>query len=63
MSQIINSMKVLSVNCQGLRNTQKQDDILTHFKEKKINIAFLQDTHLLESDIPSKILERRYLHK
>ena len=53
MSQIINSIKVLSVNCQGLRNTQKQDDILTYFKEKKINIACLQDTYLLESDIPS----------
>ena len=26
---------------------------MTYFKEKKTNIAFLQDTHLLESDIPS----------
>ena len=53
MSQIINSIKLLSVNCEGLRNVQKQADILTYFKEKKINIACLQDTHLLESDIPS----------
>ena len=52
MCQIINSIKVLSANCQGLRNTQKLDDILTYLKEKKINIACLQDTHLLESDIP-----------
>ena len=49
----INSIKVLSINCQRLRNTQKQGNILTYFKEKKINIACLRDTHLLESDIPS----------
>ena len=53
MSQIIKSIKLLSINCQGLRNKQKQGDILTYVKEKKLNIACLQETHLLESDIPS----------
>ena len=47
-----NSIKVLSANCQGLRNQEKKIDVLTYFKENKVNILCLQDTHLIENDIP-----------
>ena len=48
-----NNIKVLSANCQGLRNYDKRHDILTHFKDMGANILCLQDTHLLKSDIPA----------
>ena len=47
-----NSIKVLSANCQGLRNQEKKIDVLTYFKENKVSILCLQDTHLIENDIP-----------
>ena len=52
-----NSIKVLSANCQGLRNQEKKIDVLTYFKENKVNtsILCLQDTHLIENDIPELI--------
>ena len=48
-----NSIKLLSANCQGLRNFQKRADVISYFKEKKANIVCLQDTHLLEEDMMS----------
>ena len=47
-----NSIKVLSANCQDLRNQEKKIDVLTYFKENKVNILCLQDTHLIENYIP-----------
>ena len=49
--QVRNNIKVLSANCQGLRNHEKRFDVLSYFKEEKVNILCLQDTHLIESDI------------
>ena len=49
--QVRNNIKVLSANCQGLRNREKRLDVITYFKETKANILCLQDTHLIESDI------------
>ena len=40
---------MLSVNCQGLNNNEKQYGILNYIKEAGINIPCLQDTHLVES--------------
>ena len=45
------SIKVLSANCQGLRNVEKRMDVLSYFKEKNANIVCLEDTHLTEDDI------------
>ena len=44
-SQIV----VLSANCQGLNNKVKRYDVLNYIKEAGVNIACLQDTHLLKS--------------
>ena len=58
MPQITNSIKLLSINCHGLRKTQKQADILTRLTEKKIRVVCLQDTHLIESDVSTEIIEQ-----
>ena len=50
MSQLENNIRVLSANCQGLRNLEKRTDVLSYFKEQKANILCLQDTHLTEND-------------
>ena len=51
MADIGNSIKVLSANCQGLRNTEKRIDVLSYFKDTNANIVCLQDTHLIERDL------------
>ena len=48
-----NSIKVLSVNCQGLQNQQKRVDVLHYIKEMNANIICLQDTHWTKADISS----------
>ena len=40
---------MLSANCQGLNNKGKRYDVLNYIKEANVNIACLQDTHLIES--------------
>ena len=47
------SIKVLSANCQGLRNMEKRTDVLSYFKETGASIVCLQDTHLLPKDVGS----------
>jgi exonuclease III len=41
----MDSLSILSVNCQGLGNAQKRRDIFHFWKTKKYDILFLQDTH------------------
>ena len=52
MSNIGNTLKVLSVNCQGLRDRKKRTDVLNYLKESGAGIICLQDTHLTENDLP-----------
>ena len=40
---------LLSANCRVLNNKEKRYDILNYIQEARINIACLQDTHLVES--------------
>ena len=47
-----NSIKVLSVNCQGLQGMQKRHDVLTYLENLGAGIFCLQDTHWLDSDMP-----------
>ena len=51
MLNVGNSIRVLSTNCQGLRNIEKRIDVLSYFKEKNASIVCLQITHLIEDDI------------
>ena len=44
-----NQITLLSANCRALNNKEKQYDILNYIKEARINVACLQDTHLVES--------------
>lgn len=46
------SIKVLSANCQGLRDMKKRVDVLNYFKERKVDILCLQDTHWVDKDEP-----------
>ena len=64
MSVVSERVKVLSANCQGLRNNQKRADVLRFMKESQASIVCLQDTHLLESDSQSvkQIWNECYLH-
>ena len=47
----VNSIRVLSANCQGLRNYSKKFDVITYYKESNASIICLQDTHLTENDL------------
>ena len=41
----MSSLKILSVNCQGLGNTLKRRDVFDMLKSKNCNIYCIQDTH------------------
>lgn len=43
-------IKILSLNCQGLRDKQKRRDVINYLKNKKFSIYCLQDTHFIKSD-------------
>ena len=44
------TLKVLSVNCQGLQDKKKRSDVITYPKEMQPSIVCLQDTHLTKKD-------------
>ena len=44
------TLKILSLNCRGLRNKTKRYDVMNYLKNLKAEIICLQDTHLTESD-------------
>ena len=46
-------IKIISANCQGLRDSSKRADVLNYLQQKKPNIICLQDTHLISKDINS----------
>ena len=48
MSQI----KIMSMNCRGLGDAKKRRDVLHYIRNKKFDIVFLQDTHLIDKTIP-----------
>lgn len=43
------TVNVISVNVNGLHSPVKQNKILVKLKRENIDIAFLQETHLVES--------------
>ena len=46
-------IKVLSVNCRGLKSYQKRFDVINFLKEKQPHILCLQDTHCTDSEYTS----------
>ena len=46
----MNTVKILSLNCRGLRDFKKRKDVFRYLQDKKASIYCLQDTHLLRSD-------------
>ena len=51
MSMIVDEqLKILSANCQGLRDCTKRLDVLNYFLQLNLNIICLQDTHLTADD-------------
>ena len=45
-----NQIKIMSANCQGLRDKSKRIDVLNYFNDFNPSIPCLQDTHLIQSD-------------
>ena len=45
-----NQIKIVSENCQGLRDKSKRIDVLTYFNNFNPSILCLLDTHLIKSD-------------
>lgn len=45
-----NELKILTVNCQGLGDTNKRRDVLKYLKNKNYNVYFIQDTHFIDID-------------
>ena len=40
---------MLSANCQGLRDRKKRLDVISYYKDMKVD-TLLQDTHLIDTD-------------
>ena len=50
---VVDTIKVATVNCQGLATPSKRQDVLNYSKTKGFSILCLQDTHLTsEIDSP-----------
>ena len=43
-------LKVISANCQGLRDLKKRNDVLNYFADNRPDILCLQDTHWLTDE-------------
>ena len=46
------TIKIATVNCQGLASKSKCQDVLNFYKKKKYSIVCLQDTHFTEDVEP-----------
>ena len=44
------NLRIISANCQGLRDINKRTDVLHYFAEIRPDILCLQDTHWLSED-------------
>ena len=44
-NNMASSLKIISVNCRGLANRERRQDLFSKLKEDKVDIAMLQDTH------------------
>ena len=44
-------IKIMSANCQGLRDKLKRTDVLNYFNHFSPNIICLQDTHLTNKEV------------
>ena len=47
------TLKILSVNCQGLRDFNKCTDVLNYLTQQNPDILCLQDTHWVNEDLKS----------
>ena len=45
-----NTLKIVSANCQGLRDKNTRHDVLNYVKQGGTYIICLQDTHLLKNE-------------
>ena len=47
---LLNQLKILTLNCQGLRDKSKCRDVFNNLKQKNHNVYFLQDTHFTPNE-------------
>ena len=52
-------VKIFSLNCKGLRNTTKIELLAKRFQEYKVDICFLQETHILFQSDLSRFIEQK----
>lgn len=57
---IMGELSILVWNCDGLNAPHKRKSVLTLLRQKKINLALLQETHLLNKD--SGRIANKYYH-
>ena len=55
------TIKIASVNCQGLGTPSKRKDVLNYYKSKNYSILCLQDTHFIKDLEP--YIETQWGHK
>ena len=48
----MDKITIMSMNCRGLGDVKKRRDVMHFIRSKRFNIVFLQDTHLIENNIP-----------
>lgn len=49
MTELLNTLKIISFNCFGLRNPTKRGKVYEWLKSNKTDIAFLQETHCTDN--------------
>ena len=45
------SLKIISMNCRGIRDVSKRRDVLHYLRQKDANVICLQDTHLMAGEV------------
>ena len=62
---LLNQLKNLTMNCQGLKDKSKCRDVFNNLKQKNHNVHFLQDTHFTpneENQILYGVIRRTLTH-
>ena len=47
---MVENLKIMSLNCRGLRDNSKRKDVFKYLRERNYSICCLQDTHLTDED-------------
>ena len=48
----MDKIRIVSFNARGLKNAMKRKSMFAYFKKNKYDVVCLQETHILDKDIP-----------